>query len=89
MGIWAKYEIEERFRALASKILVAIAANVYLYRDKGRTTRLELRPRSIMIPGGRERWRPAAEHRVASAPAGDIRGAITRIAPTFSPRAVC
>jgi hypothetical protein len=40
-----------------------------------------------MILGGRKRWRPTAENRLASALAGDIPRATTRIAPTFSPQA--
>jgi hypothetical protein len=42
--------------ALASKIPVDIAAHIYLCRDKCRTVRLILKPRSIVILGGRKRW---------------------------------
>jgi hypothetical protein len=45
---------------------VDIAAHIWLCRDKCRTVRLILKPRSIMILGGRKRWRPTAEHRLAS-----------------------
>jgi hypothetical protein len=48
--------LEEQLRALASKIPVDIAARVYLCRDKRRTVRLILKPRSIVILGGRKRW---------------------------------
>jgi len=58
--------LEEQFRALASKVPVAIAAHVYLCRDKCRTVRLILKPRSIMILGGRKRWWPTAAHKLAS-----------------------
>jgi hypothetical protein len=58
--------LEEQLRALASKIPVAIAAHVYLCRDKCRTVRLILKPRSIVILGGRKRWWSTAEHRLAS-----------------------
>jgi hypothetical protein len=58
--------LEEQLRALASKVPVAIAAHVYLCRDKCRTVRLILKPRSIMILGGRKRWWPTAAHKLAS-----------------------
>ena len=58
--------LEEQLRALASKIPVDIAAHIYLCRDKCRTVRLILKPRSIVILGGRKRWWPTAEHRLAS-----------------------
>jgi len=48
--------LEEQLRALASKIPVATATHICLCRDKCRTVRLILKPRSIMILGGRKRW---------------------------------
>jgi hypothetical protein len=56
-----------------------IAAHICLCRDKCRTVRLKLRPRSIMILGGRKRWRPTAGNRLASVAkkrwaSGDLRG---------------
>ena len=42
-----------------------IAAHIYLCRDKCRAVQLKLKARSIMILGGRKRWR-AAEQKLAS-----------------------
>ncbi|MGB7590527.1 MAG: hypothetical protein WCD04_04220 [Terriglobia bacterium] len=53
--------LEEQLRALASKIPVDIAAHIYLCRDKRRTVRLILKPRSIVILGGRKRWWPVEQ----------------------------
>ena len=71
--------LEEQLRALASKIPVATATHICLCRDKCRTVRLILKPRSIMILGGRKRWRPTAGNRLASVAkkrwaSGDLRG---------------
>jgi hypothetical protein len=41
---------------LVSKTPVDIAAHIYLCRDKCRTVRLILEPRSIVILGDRKRW---------------------------------
>ena len=48
--------LEEQLHAWASKIPIDIAAHIYLCRDKCRTVRLILKPRSIVILGGRKRW---------------------------------
>ena len=48
--------LEEQLHAWASKIPIDIVAHIYLCRDKCRTVRLILKPRSIMILGGRKRW---------------------------------
>ncbi|MGA2608406.1 MAG: hypothetical protein ABSH01_13250 [Terriglobia bacterium] len=48
--------LEEQLHALASKIPMDIAAHIYLCRDKCRSVRLILKPRSIVILGGRKRW---------------------------------
>jgi len=42
-----------------------VAAHICLCRDKCRTARLILKPRSIMILGGRKRWWPTAAHKLA------------------------
>ena len=48
--------LEDRLFKLVSKTPVDIAAHIYLCRDKCRTVRLILKPRSIVILGGRKRW---------------------------------
>ena len=48
--------LEEQLHAWASKIPIDIVAHIYLCRDKCRTVRLILKPRSIVILGGRKRW---------------------------------
>jgi hypothetical protein len=48
--------LEGQLFALVFKTPVNVAAHIYLCRDKFRTVRLILKPRSIMIPGGRKRW---------------------------------
>ena len=58
--------LENQLFTLASETPVGIAAHIYLCRDKRRTVRLLLKPRSIMILGGRKRWWPTAEDRLAS-----------------------
>jgi hypothetical protein len=58
--------LEGQLFTFVSKTPVNVAAHIYLCRDKYRTVRLILKPRSIVILGGRRRWWPTAEHRLAS-----------------------
>ena len=48
--------LEDRLLTLVSKTPVDIAAHIYLCRDRRLTLRLILKPRSIVILGGRKRW---------------------------------
>jgi hypothetical protein len=48
--------LEDQLFALVPETPVDIAAHIYLCRDKCRTVRLILKPRSIVILGGRKRW---------------------------------
>ena len=57
--------LEGQLRALASKVPMGFAGHIYLCRDKNRTLHLILKPGSIVILGGRKRWWPTAEHRLA------------------------
>jgi hypothetical protein len=59
--------LEDQLRALASAVPMEIAAHVYLCRDKWRTLPLVLRPHSLVIVGGKRRWWPTPEQRLARA----------------------
>jgi hypothetical protein len=59
--------LEEQLRTLAHQAPMEIAAHVYLCRDKRRTLRLILRPYSLVVVGGRKRWFPTPEQRLAQA----------------------
>lgn len=58
--------IEERARALVSEVQVDVSAHIYLCRDKYQTAQLILKPNSIVILGGRKRWRRFTEQKMAS-----------------------
>jgi len=47
---------EHRFRVIASRCRVETAVQIYLCRDKLQTLTSVLRPRSIVVLGGRKRW---------------------------------
>jgi hypothetical protein len=55
-----------RFHVLASKSPVETTVSFYLCRDRDETLARVLKPHSLVIIGGRKRWWPAAESRLAS-----------------------
>ena len=56
---------EKRFRVIASESLVETAVLIYLCRDRLETLTGVLSPRSLVVVGGRKRWWPTAEQRLA------------------------
>ena len=59
--------LEGQLRTLASEVPMEIAAQIYLCRDRRRTLRVVLKARSLVIVGGRKRWWPTPEQRLARA----------------------
>jgi len=59
--------LEGQLRTLACQAPMEIAAHIYLCRDRRRTLRLVLKPHSLIIVGGRKRWWPTSEQRLAQA----------------------
>lgn len=57
--------LEGQFHALASTSPMDISAHIFLCRDKRRALRLLLKPRSILVMGGRKCWWPTEEERLA------------------------
>jgi len=58
---------ERRFQALAEQSPVETSVNLYLCRDRIETLLSALAPRSLIVIGGRKRWWPTAETRLAAA----------------------
>jgi hypothetical protein len=56
---------EKRFRDLASQSPVDTAVRIYLCRDRWEVLKQILKPRSLVVIGGRKRWWPTAESRLA------------------------
>jgi hypothetical protein len=56
---------ERRFRIIASESRVETTVRIYLCRDPSETLAEVLKPRSIVVLGGRRRWWPTAEERLA------------------------
>jgi hypothetical protein len=56
---------EKRFRAIASESPVETAVLIYLCRDQLETLITVLSPHSLVVVGGRKRWWPTAERRLA------------------------
>jgi len=56
---------EKRFRVIASESPVETTVQIYLCRDRLGTLTTELSPRSLVVVGGRKRWWPTAEKRLA------------------------
>ena len=57
--------LEGQLHALASTSPLDISAQIFLCRDKRRTLRLLLKPHSLLVIGGRKRWWPTEEQRLA------------------------
>ncbi len=56
---------ERRFRVIASEGAVETRVLLYLCRDRLETLRAVLSPRSLIVIGGRKRWWPTPERRLA------------------------
>jgi len=56
---------ERRFRVIANETPVVTTVQIYLCRDRVEALRTVLRPHSIVVVGGRRRWWPTAESRLA------------------------
>ncbi len=56
---------ERRFRVIASEGPVETRVLLYLCRDRLETLKAALSPRSLIVVGGRKRWWPASEERLA------------------------
>jgi hypothetical protein len=57
---------ERRFRVIAEESPVETTVQLYLCRDRTETLKAILPPRSLVVIGGRKRWWPTAEKRLAS-----------------------
>jgi hypothetical protein len=56
---------EKRFREIAAESPVDIRVQLYLCRDELETLKIALKPHSIVVIGGRKRWWPTREQRLA------------------------
>ena len=56
---------ERQFRVLAGQSPVETVVRIYLCRDRLEALLLMLKPRSLVVIGGRRRWWPTAETRLA------------------------
>ena len=56
---------EARFREIARESPVETAVHLYLCRDSSETLRGVLKPHSLIVIGGRRRWWPTREERLA------------------------
>src|SRR5215472_12916665 len=56
---------EQRFREIALESGVGTMVQIYLCRDKLETLKSVLAARSVVVIGGRKRWWPTAESRLA------------------------
>jgi hypothetical protein len=56
---------ERRLRDLASESPVAVVIRIYLCRDRYEALDMVLKPRSLVVLGGRKRWWPTAEKALA------------------------
>ncbi len=56
---------EQRFRAIADESPVETTVRVYLCRDREETLLAMLKPQSLVVVGGRKRWWPTEEKRLA------------------------
>jgi hypothetical protein len=56
---------ENHFRVMASESPVETSVQIYLCRDRFETLATALKPRSIVVVGGRKRWWPTKEETLA------------------------
>jgi hypothetical protein len=56
---------ERRLRDLAGESPVAVVIRIYLCRDRFEALDMVLKPRSLVVLGGRKRWWPSAEKALA------------------------
>jgi hypothetical protein len=56
---------ERRFRVIAEESPVETTVQIYLCRDRVDTLKAALSTRSLVVIGGRRRWWPTAEKRLA------------------------
>ena len=57
---------ERRFRTIAEDSKVETRVNLYLCRDRVEMLKTALRPSSVVVLGGRKRWWPTSEGRLAN-----------------------
>ena len=57
---------ENRFRTIASESPVDTSIQIYLCRDRWETLESVLTPHSLVVVGGRKRWWPTPESRLAN-----------------------
>jgi hypothetical protein len=57
---------ERRFRLIACQSPVETTVRIFLCRDRFETLNSVLSPRSLVVVGGKRRWWPTAESRLAS-----------------------
>jgi hypothetical protein len=57
---------ENRFRTIASETAVDTAVQIYLCRDRWEALGSALKPHSLLVIGGRKRWWPTTESRLAA-----------------------
>lgn len=56
---------EKRFRVLAAESAVETSVRFYLCRDEDEMLTKKLKPRSLVVLGGKKRWWPTRERRLA------------------------
>jgi hypothetical protein len=57
--------LESRIRALKAETPVEFSARIYLSRNSKESLRQALRPASLVVVGGKQRWWPTDEQRLA------------------------
>lgn len=57
---------EKHFRTIASDSPVPTAVQIYLCRDRWETLSSVLKPHSLVVVGGKKRWWPTSESRLAN-----------------------
>jgi hypothetical protein len=62
----ARDSAEKRFFAVARESRVETKVRIYLCRDRWEMLKLVLRPHSTVVIGGRKRWWPTSERRLAA-----------------------